>query len=282
MTAKKKLSKKNSKSSKERVVVKKKSIKKPIKKKQISQKIIKKKIPCLKPVTKKKTTKNNPRKVGTARKVVKSSDKEKILNSNVPKKDLPQISDNEKAIESPSKNIKNLPSVPILSSNEKRDLKITESKIKKLLDINHLEELLHVISILNSNQLEVFISHYKSKAFPNSKDKKVDLLINNSKSSKDLLLNVKNELISELEDEHINLKSDLSGIRKKGIDVYVESVKLMSLPLKIKIFSATEKKEDFYKVKKIISEIKEVTELKKTELNKLLIEKKNLEDHVKK
>jgi hypothetical protein len=44
--------------------------------------------------------------------------------------------------------------------------------------------------------------------------------------------------------------------RKKGADTKIEEFRVMSVPLKIRMFSATDDKKDYYKAHSILEEIK--------------------------
>lgn len=73
---------------------------------------------------------------------------------------------------------------------------------------------------------------------------------------------LKEEIARFLESEVNLLKNRLSDLRKKGIDVSELTLKVMSIPLKIKIFSASFNKKDFdrvvFMINKMDSEIKEI------------------------
>ncbi len=149
-----------------------------------------------------------------------------------------------------------------LSDKEKASLKLTESKIKKLLDVAHIEELLYMIHLLNEKQAAKFIEHYKQSEIK-SEDRKIDGIIRKSNDLKELLNYLNEELVNSLKDEHEKIKEKMHFLRKKGFDVYIEDIRLMAIPLKIDLFKATMNKDDFYKIKKSLSDIKE--ELSKIE-----------------
>ncbi len=168
----------------------------------------------------------------------------------------------EKKSAASSKDIKKTVPAESKGKTKKTRIRITESKIKKLLDFDHLEELFHVINLLTDSQVEEFIKHYKNSEIAGSKDKKIDSIFKKSKTKKDLIDSLKKELINSLKAEYNDLKEKISSQRKKGYDVYIEDLKSMSIPLKIKMFNATSEKNDFYKIKKIIHEVKESLEYK--------------------
>ena len=145
---------------------------------------------------------------------------------------------------------------------KKEKKRITETKIKKLLNIEHLGELFYLLHLLNAEDIGKFIMHYKeSKVI--SKDERVDRIIRNSKDSKDLFELLKKELIEELNEEYAEIRGDISVERKKGKDVYIEDIASMSIPLKIRMFNATSEKRDYYKVKKLLHRINKLIERKK-------------------
>jgi len=67
---------------------------------------------------------------------------------------------------------------------------------------------------------------------------------------------LKESIIQFLKDEVDDLKSKISGFRKQGDDMSHLSIKLMKVPLKIKVFQVSFKKEDFDKVVKILDGVK--------------------------
>jgi hypothetical protein len=73
---------------------------------------------------------------------------------------------------------------------------------------------------------------------------------------------MKEQIINFLKDRCDNLKSRISESRKKGKDVKIAEITVMSLPLKIKIFNATFKKKDFDKIFQIEESVeKEIPKL---------------------
>ncbi len=149
----------------------------------------------------------------------------------------------------------------------------TNDKIKALLDFAHIEELFYTLTILKDKEIKTFLEHYRKSEISPARDKKLDLAIRNSTNQFELIDNIRNELIKSLEDEIQEVKNRLSALSKNGKDVYVEKMKLLTTPLKIKVFKATGKKEDFYKIKKIISQVDEQIKPKEEELKLENIEK---------
>ncbi|GBE20010.1 hypothetical protein BMS3Abin17_00742 [archaeon BMS3Abin17] len=172
-------------------------------------------------------------------KIKKSSNVRKKINKGLIKKSKKIVEKKKSAVQ----------------KTRKPRLIITESKIKKLLNFEHIEELFHLLHILNDEQVELFIEHYKNQEREQLVDKKIDAMINKSRTKYELMNNLRAELINSLNLEYRDLKERISSLRKKGKDTYIEDIKVMSLPPKIKLFNATNDKQDFYKIKKITSEV---------------------------
>ena len=136
-------------------------------------------------------------------------------------------------------------------------ISIAESKIKKLVEVDNIEELFHILTILKDEDIEKFLEHYKGYNF----DKKMQEIIKNSNNGSDFIKLVGKSLVGNLKQEYESIMAEISKKRKKGSDLYMEDIKSMSIPLKIRIFEATLKKEDFYNVKKLIHEVKNMLEL---------------------
>ena len=164
-----------------------------------------------------------------------------------------------------------------ITPKEIKKLRITEAKIKKMLNVEHLEELFYIINLLDNKQISLFIKHYKNSEIEKSKDQRIDSIIRNAKNSFDLIKTLKKELATQLSEELGELKTNISEINKGGIDTYMESIKVMSIPLKIGIFLATGKREDFYKIKKMLSAIKDTLKPKQIELEKIKKQKEERE-----
>jgi len=161
----------------------------------------------------------------------------------------------------------------VLSLEEKSKLKITESKIKQLLDLSHLEELFHILELLNDKQIEKFIEHYNGQKVSNSKDPKIDLILKKSSTKIEILDKLKKQLTDSVQGEYADARREISFLRKKGIDVYVEDLKSMKVPLKIRMFNATSSKKDYYAIKKILEEVNVVLKEKRKEFEKMIEDK---------
>ncbi len=145
---------------------------------------------------------------------------------------------------------------------KEKKLRLSERKIKSLLGVGHLEELFYLLGILKDDDVNAFIKHYKELKIK-SEDTKVDRIMLGARDSNELLGLLKKELIGLLNEEYDKLKQEISSERKRGADVYIEDISAMTIPLKIKMFSATAKKKDYYKVKKIIATVEKSLKLKK-------------------
>jgi len=145
-----------------------------------------------------------------------------------------------------------------------------EKKFEYFVDVGNLEELNYLINLLDPHQIEKFMHHYKEKKHPkNVEDFQTYKVVTTSKDYKELIERLKEGLGEKLISEYDDLKKEISDIRKKGGDVLIEDLKLSSVPLKIKLFKATMEKKDFYKIKKILKEVKdEINEVKKIILKK--------------
>lgn len=67
---------------------------------------------------------------------------------------------------------------------------------------------------------------------------------------------LKEKMHDWLDEEERDLKDKLSEVRKRGKNTIVSNLEIMRLPLKIKLFKATNKKEDLEKVLDLIENIK--------------------------
>jgi len=164
--------------------------------------------------------------------------------------------------------------------NEKPTL--SDAKIKKLLDFEHIEELYFLLGILSDKDIDTFIAHYKGATVGPTREARLDTLIKNAAKSYDLAHAIRDELAKRLLDEYDEIRGEMRVYRKKGIDVFVEDVVSMQIPLKVRLFKATGKKEDFYKVKKMLGATKEKLLVQKEAYTKLEQERKTKEEAQKK
>ncbi len=81
-----------------------------------------------------------------------------------------------------------------------------------------------------------------------------DFLIQ-SKSKDELIKMIKDYLYKELQQSFQDLKNKLSNLRRKGTEVMMIELKMMSVPPKIKTFGLTGEKEALYSARKLMLEI---------------------------
>ncbi|RMD66888.1 hypothetical protein D6817_03105 [Candidatus Pacearchaeota archaeon] len=137
------------------------------------------------------------------------------------------------------------------------ELNLSDARIRQLLNFEHVEELFHIITLMNEKQTERFLEHYKQTPSLSARDRSLDRAIRTSRNHAELERNVLRAVVEHLNSEREALASQMSELRKQGIDTYIEELKLMKLKHKISLFHATGKKEDYYKAKKLIFEIGE-------------------------
>lgn len=140
----------------------------------------------------------------------------------------------------------------------------------KLAKLGNIEEFYFLIGILNPKEIEKFILHYKKKHHEiDEKHKVIDAILLRSKNMKELMESTREALAKSLEMEYENIKMKISGLRKKGVEMNIEGLKIMNIPQKIKMFEATFEKKDYYKVKQIMHEVENlILEKKPQEENK--------------
>jgi hypothetical protein len=146
------------------------------------------------------------------------------------------------------------------SLNDSTKKKLTEAKIKKLVSFEHEEELFHILAILDDKELSSFMQHYKNAEMPQTTDKKLDQIIRAAESPKELIMKVKAYLAELAEDEYKKVKDTISARRKKGFDVFIEWLRISSIPQKIKLFKATSLKRDYLKIRNTLTEISNALE----------------------
>jgi hypothetical protein len=137
---------------------------------------------------------------------------------------------------------------------------LTDSKIKKLLDFKHLEELFYLLQTLDEKQVESFLKHYKDSDIKHTEDQKLERVMKSSETTHQLIENVKTEIAKSLTDEYDKIRENISSLRKKGSDLYIEDIKSLSTPGKIKMFKSTGSKDDFHKVKKSLHDLQIVVD----------------------
>lgn len=144
-------------------------------------------------------------------------------------------------------------------SNERERRTLTQSKIKKLLDVEHIEELFLLLNVLKYEEIKDFIEHYNNSE---TKDKELSAIIEKSKAPELLINNIRDRLALEFTNKYESLKEEITENRKKGKDASLADITLMSAPYKILLFKTTESKKEFFKIKKILvdaeNEIKKI------------------------
>jgi hypothetical protein len=164
---------------------------------------------------------------------------------------------------------------------KKRKIIITEEKIKQLLDFKHIEELFYLIHILNHPQVEIFLKHYKESQPRKTIDKKLDAMIRKSETKEELVNLLKRELTASLDLEYRKITQKIAAAEKNGHDPYIEKLKAESIPSRIKLFSSTAAKEDYYRVKKVLLDIENELNSLKREFKKEDKEMEKIDDQIK-
>ncbi|MBR9705037.1 hypothetical protein GOV12_06510 [Candidatus Pacearchaeota archaeon] len=139
------------------------------------------------------------------------------------------------------------------------DLKKENEKINELGGTKGksvIEELIVKVNDKNVSSILVYFKDKKEfyKKFKNQSDL----------DKKELLIYVKEQIISILKDIYESIRIDVSNLRKSGLNVSIISFTMMSIPLKIKIFEASFDKKDFFKVVRLLDESnQEIQKIKK-------------------
>jgi hypothetical protein len=150
-----------------------------------------------------------------------------------------------------------------LTIRKKRKVIITEEKIKNLLDFKHIEELFFLVHLLNHSQVEIFLKHYRMSKPRKKIDKKLDSIVRKAATKDNLVSALKTKLVYSLDAEYSRINKEIARAEKSGHDLYVEKLKIESIPNKIRLFNNTANNSDYYKVKRVLFEIE--NELKKLE-----------------
>lgn len=155
-----------------------------------------------------------------------------------------------------------------IKKNNKRDIKIklTKNKLKSLTQIESVEDLYYISSLISLNELSKYINHLKDnlkKVNIKKIDESIVRLIKKYKEPLKFITDLNEELIKKLKEDHDKIYSQISEKRKKGIDMLIAELEIMSIPFKIKIFESTLDKKDYYKVKGRIDKLKKILEIKK-------------------
>jgi len=130
--------------------------------------------------------------------------------------------------------------------NEKQGGKIPLNKAKSFIRIANFQDLFNRVK---DKEAKKILSYFKDKDDSLMLEK---FLKRNFASEKELIDYLKEGVINFLKENHIDLKDRISEFRKKGIDVTNLSLKIMAIPLKIKLFASSFSKKDFDKVIKLL------------------------------
>lgn len=168
------------------------------------------------------------------------------VKAKVKSKSIKKVKEKNKPIQ--TKKIKNKQEESEEVYEEKED---SREDIKHFLDFKHIEELYMNVKLLNEKQSRDFIAHHKSS----SSNKAISRIISEAKDKEDLVNKVKEELVLALKKEYDELYQKISSMRKRGIDLLVEELRLMTIPNKIRLFKATNEKKDYFTIKKIFEQI---------------------------
>jgi hypothetical protein len=85
------------------------------------------------------------------------------------------------------------------------------------------------------------------------------------------------EVISIITEKTRDIKENISELEKSGKNLHIDSIKLISVPLKTKIWLSTYGRKDLENIFKILEEVKKVVDPLKQELDKKIQEKERLE-----
>jgi hypothetical protein len=152
--------------------------------------------------------------------------------------------------------------LPTAAPIKKKKTSLNDNVISKLSNINSIEEFYHLTTILDNKNMQVLIENSKNKNTPQFASDKINYILKKSSSIEELNSLLKQELLGELHKEYLLLSSRLKKLKNKGVDIYIESLKLSTIPHKIKMFSLTYQKNDYYILRKIYHEIYSLIEEK--------------------
>ena len=139
---------------------------------------------------------------------------------------------------------------------------ISPGQIQRILNTGHADDLYITLKLLDEYQILKIITYFKKHHTKMHKKKDLAKIIVSSKTRADLLTNIKNYLVSGIKKDYEELKQQASSLRKKGKDMLIEELKIMSIPSKIRFFEATEDKHDFYVAKNLVDKIKQEISVK--------------------
>lgn len=162
-----------------------------------------------------------------------------------------------------ARNIKgkrNVTNVPVTKAQKAKAKKKTFPKSAVLIKIKNLEELskrlknkdlIYILDFLKKEDYALLERLFLGKQF---------------KSQSEFINYFKEEFVRFLNSEVNILKGRLSDLRKKGKDVSQLDLKIMAIPLKIRLFAATFSKKDFDKVTNLLKEADDALKLKEKQI----------------
>lgn len=130
-----------------------------------------------------------------------------------------------------------------------------QAKLDALVMADNLLELYYMVTILKEPELDSFIQHAKTLRLKT--ETHFARLLRSVKTSNEFKKELKKEIISSLEEDYESVKSEISSKRKKGFDVQLETIATTAIPAKIKLFAATENKNDYYRVHQKLDQIRQ-------------------------
>jgi hypothetical protein len=141
-------------------------------------------------------------------------------------------------------------------SNKKRKLKGKKgiSGSKKPAVLIRIDKLEDIAKHLNDSNMEHILDYLKNENYAILQQFLIGKTFN---SEKEFINYLKEEIIRFLNSEVNLLKDSISRLRKKGADVGELSFKVMSVPLKIKLFEASFETKDFDRVVLLLKQLEE-------------------------
>jgi hypothetical protein len=109
-----------------------------------------------------------------------------------------------------------------------------------------------ILSHIEDKETVLILQFFKAEKF-SSLIKRV--LERNFNSDKEVINYLKEEVIGSLKSDYENLKEKISELRKEGKDVSHSQLKIMSIPLKIRIFAVSFSKKDFDKIMGLFEQV---------------------------
>ena len=87
----------------------------------------------------------------------------------------------------------------------------------------------------------------------------------------------KENVISAVKEEVNNLKQDISDLQKKGYELHLEGIKLLTIPLKLKVWQSNSLKKDLEAIFEKMNSVKPLIEQYKKDLEEKTFEKEQQE-----